>query len=60
MLDYCLGRTYSTVKHFLPFLVSAIAATIGAVINFAGFNWFCKREKVDNPVLLICHVLIYV
>jgi len=56
---YSLGGLMVQLKHFLPHLVSTIVITIGVVINFVGYDWFSKSEKVDNPVLLICRVLRY-
>ena len=43
----------------VPLLVSSIAATVGIVVNILSYNWFIKREKVGNPLLLIYCVLRY-
>ena len=44
---------------FLPYSVSFAVAILGTTINIVGYNWFIKREKVGNPLLLIYRVLRY-
>jgi len=44
---------------FLPYSVSSAVAILGTTTNIAAYNWFIKREKVGNPLLLIYRVLRY-
>jgi len=46
-------------NNVIAFVFSSVAATGGVVINILGYNWFIKREKVGNPLLLVYHVLRY-
>ena len=39
--------------------VSSTAAAAGAMINFVGYKWFIRVEKISNPLLLVYQVLKY-
>ena len=59
-LSYSIGAVLVASQYSdIAFVFSSMAATIGVVINILGYNWFIKREKVGNPLLLIYRVLRY-
>ena len=61
LLAYSVGASFVVTSKYelIALLISSAAATIGVVINILGYNWFIKREKIGNPLLLIYGVLRY-
>ena len=53
------GSLVASTNSVFAFVFTSVAATGGVVINLLGYEWFTKREKVGNPLLLVYHVLRY-